>query len=762
MIAGSNEIRDVQKEGIGETNKMSISMDSEVQSHIVKVLTENYKYPLASTIRESASNAWDSHIMSGKKDIPFNVSLVKNNTGGYNLEIEDFGLGLDEEGFNKYYMKLGNSTKRGIAGVLGYYGCGAKAALSYTSSYEVITRKDGMEYKFLIFKGEEFPESTKIYEKETTEGNGVLIRVGIDRYDYGDVLEAINEQLCYFPTAYINVEGSSKDYLNYKIFDNELFSWSEMYPSREMHINFGGVHYPIDWGLLKINRIDIPIGMKIAPDQGINPFFNRESLEYTALAKKTIKEQISKIADYFVNFYNSEWKEEESVVKAWDRIGIDVKKVIVAGQEFVINQLLSYSTISVKDLKIRGIELETPKYYKDKAWTLLDEYETEIDYQDGKWKKKHVRENHSPKKMLEGVKHILIENVPKGHVRKYLLQKYGHRHLYFIKKVKSRQLGKVAKYSMNQSIHYGELLKLADYSKTEWRTRIREFQFVENQWKALIIDETRVENTPEYINWLVAYKEQQKEYRKQYGTSGNYKGLNKGESDITIAYYSVKRGREYTKTKAAYSISELHKNNYLTVYQVEGEESKYDFSELASMFRKVKFCVIGKREVKKLPKCKNFKTIEQFMSQLTKPFVKVVTAKKVDSILETYRTLVNNDIVENVLVALHKDIETLENYVKKYDCNMSSDAANSVYEYAKENNIWDREIMVVANKVEKGMKDYEFISILDAPNSWQTENVLKYKRFINQHLLYKKLYNSTSLPEYKLVKVEEEELVEAI
>jgi len=111
--------RDITVNGIEQTTKMTISLDEEVQQHIVKVLTENYKYPLESTIREAASNAWDSHLMNGKQDEPFTVRLYKNSLGDYNLEIEDYGLGLDEEGFNKYYMKIGNSTKRGIAGVLG-------------------------------------------------------------------------------------------------------------------------------------------------------------------------------------------------------------------------------------------------------------------------------------------------------------------------------------------------------------------------------------------------------------------------------------------------------------------------------------------------------------------------------------------------------------------------------------------------------------------------------------------------------------------
>ena len=118
----ANTKKDILLTGVEDTTKMSLSLDESNQAHIVKVLTENYKYPIASTVREAASNAWDSHIMSNKTDTPFHIRLFKNKTEGYTLEVEDFGLGLDKEGFYQYYMKIGNSSKRGIAGVLGFYG----------------------------------------------------------------------------------------------------------------------------------------------------------------------------------------------------------------------------------------------------------------------------------------------------------------------------------------------------------------------------------------------------------------------------------------------------------------------------------------------------------------------------------------------------------------------------------------------------------------------------------------------------------------
>ena len=309
------ERKDIIINDIDNTVKMSIALDEANQAHIVKVLSENYKYPIASTIREAASNAWDSHLMNNTPEKPFYIRFYKNEIGNYNLEIEDFGLGLDKEGFYKYYMQIGNSSKRGVAGVLGFYGCGAKSALSIEglTNYEVICRKDGIENKFLIFKGDTFPESLLLQETPTNKDNGVLIKIPISYNNRYETIEAIKEQLSYFKTAYIQIEGDNTNYLEKKIYENDLFSWSEIYPSNEMHSNFGGVHYPIDWQILKISKIDLPVGIKISPDKGINPFFNRESLEYTTLCKETILNKIKEVADWFVDKHNENYKEFKSI-----------------------------------------------------------------------------------------------------------------------------------------------------------------------------------------------------------------------------------------------------------------------------------------------------------------------------------------------------------------------------------------------------------------------------------------------------------------
>ena len=47
MIINNSKANDVRTEGIEETTKMSISLDKENEDHIIRVLTENYKWHIA-------------------------------------------------------------------------------------------------------------------------------------------------------------------------------------------------------------------------------------------------------------------------------------------------------------------------------------------------------------------------------------------------------------------------------------------------------------------------------------------------------------------------------------------------------------------------------------------------------------------------------------------------------------------------------------------------------------------------------------------
>lgn len=102
-----------------ESVKMSLDMNS---AHILmQMLSKNlYSDSIGSTIRETCSNALDSHRRAGVEK-PIVVSLIYNN-GGWEFSVEDFGIGLDKDDVNNIISKYGKSTKRDKADELGAMG----------------------------------------------------------------------------------------------------------------------------------------------------------------------------------------------------------------------------------------------------------------------------------------------------------------------------------------------------------------------------------------------------------------------------------------------------------------------------------------------------------------------------------------------------------------------------------------------------------------------------------------------------------------
>jgi len=165
-----------------------------------------------------------------------------------------------------------------ISNVLGGYGIGSKAASSYheDSSYFYTCIKNGIERKFMIYSGEEVPESLLLHEKETEESNGVIVTIPIKNGDKYDFESKIKEQLCYFTGVYFENCNVNNDF---KVYRNDLFQYSELYPFNLMHITLDDVVYPIDYNKLGINPIYFPVGVRFNLEEGlITPIPNRENI----------------------------------------------------------------------------------------------------------------------------------------------------------------------------------------------------------------------------------------------------------------------------------------------------------------------------------------------------------------------------------------------------------------------------------------------------------------------------------------------------
>ena len=252
-------------------------IDAGAQRMIYDVLqSTQYSTPLASTVRELATNAWDSQrekemvleILSGQKsasdyyisrdgeqykdsnfdpsyydpsylDTENNRVLIRHTyekgTGFCDrFEVIDHGVGLGD-GRLEGILSLGYSTKRNTTEGFGAFGLGAKVAFSTgVPMYQMESIHNGRKFKcdcypyktiftvpaLNLSTGKQnnfitFSDGTKVYYEETDEKNGVTISFLTKRHNRTGFTEAVLDQLVY-------VKG-----IDFEIVDNEE-QWQSM------------------------------------------------------------------------------------------------------------------------------------------------------------------------------------------------------------------------------------------------------------------------------------------------------------------------------------------------------------------------------------------------------------------------------------------------------------------------------------------------------------------------------------------------------
>ena len=768
MIIAAQQ-NDIVKSGFDNSKKATINQDklAKLQHLLTKGL---YSDPISAVLIEWTNNAVDSVVQADKNPIehPVLVKITENK-----LIVEDKGTGLNKEQFENVCMSYLSSTKEESNDVIGAFGIGMKSFMSLDRSATFTCRKDGKEWKFLAYQGVEFMEYDLLTEISTDKENGVICELPINGWtEFTQFRDKAKQKLAYYDTVILQIQNN--------IIDNQIvrskdWQYSEYANYSDMHLCLKDVLYKIDWDKLGISKSYIPIALRFDLSEGLKPTPSRESLIWDLHTINLVKEKVKKVADYFVNLYNSQQKDEYELLEIFNKITDSNKYVTLGNEEFKINDLLQYATITSKELKIKGVDIMKPEFYYNLKHDLLDEYETLADYNRGKWGIKHVKTNHDCYKLLENIKHIEVDRVPTGLVKKFLLEKYPDSRILFIKKVNTRRLGDI-KFSLHNTnkLNYTYILDLEWNDRQNWRNKIQEFQFVENQFKSLIINELNVENSNEYLKWLAKHKEKQKLNRKSsnYKPSGNYQRLNKTAEDITIQIAAPKEigeGCKFVKKAIKFTdLNKLHKSTKaLHIYfPEEQKERAKEYYELLGA--KYSICILSPREIKRLPKIKNFMTETEFIQ--SRPFCKIMTSLKFEKAIDNFNDIYHSsksEIIDNVLEKFKQQKEILQNYVRQNGKDVPDRLLQELKEIAKLQNLYDCSLDDVYNEFVKNTEKYSFLSCLKKPNSWEHEEIAKYKRLINSLLLMQQKYNNfqdldiivTEKPK-EVTKIEEETILE--
>jgi hypothetical protein len=122
MILEKQKEANVMVDGEEAQQSIAMSLDLDSAQILMQMLSKNlYSDAIGSTIRETASNALDSHRRAGVTD-PIIVSFGINNESNYEFSVEDFGIGLDADDVANIISKYGKSTKRNSNTELGMMG----------------------------------------------------------------------------------------------------------------------------------------------------------------------------------------------------------------------------------------------------------------------------------------------------------------------------------------------------------------------------------------------------------------------------------------------------------------------------------------------------------------------------------------------------------------------------------------------------------------------------------------------------------------
>lgn len=684
-------------------DSIGMSLDLDSAQILMQMLSKNlYSDSIGSTIRECASNALDSHRRAGV-DKPIIVSFGRNSQDNYEFCVEDFGIGLDADDVKNIISKYGKSTKRDSNTELGMMGLGFKAPLAYSSSFYFICRKDGVERKYMMYEGEDVNTIDLLSEQQTSEGNGVKIIVPVKWNDRFDFEEKIKTQLAYFESVWFNVDGINN---NFSIHRNSIYQFSELAQDSRLHICLDNVYYPLDFDKLGIDVIRIPVGLRFSLTDGIFPTPNREALRYTQESKGLILAKIEEFADHIVTKYNEGITSNGDILSIFEYYGNGDRYLNMISKSFNISGLLQYSTLSILEPKLQGVELLNLRTLHKHRDYILSEYEVNFSIQNNKMR--DVKNNYWRSNLhvthVDDTHYYVYEDRIKGNVKLYMKDIFDKRSEYkILKKKKSYKLGN---YHSNGYNTYYEILELGRHPKSEWRARIKEFQYVQSLFtnKFINVDTIVVPQA-----WLDAKKKQKVSVNGGGSlgrTDANGKRIIKLQGEVVSKIAEPLQkwvdGKNCKWVPKTFKLEEIGKQKCLYVYASHDEAAKLD--PLYKVFEKqsVKFLTFSPRELNVLDKVEihNLIPYSKFMEGNTKPFKRLITAYLIKRLTISCKNLfTNKKHLQTVSDELVQKLILLDEYACKNYYDSHETIYDAMLEVAEANNLFDHEIYDVYKDV---------------------------------------------------------------
>jgi hypothetical protein len=284
-----------------------------------------YSDKVRAILRELGTNAADAHIMAGKRELPFAVHLPNKMEPHYS--ITDYGTGLSDEAMRGYY-KDENGNKYSVDDVpedvpvervegiyttyfdsdktetneaTGCLGLGSKSPFSYTDSFTVESRYNGMKNVYTAFINEDgMPDISRLASVPSDEPNGLTVQFPVKSGDFYEFQSKAEETYQWFKVrpkitgAHVTFED--REYLRktdkYGVYQSKTHS---------SYVVMGNIAYPLSVAGLGLGYADDDNRLRKIIEWGVEIYVNigdvdmaasREALSYDKPTVKYLRETL--------------------------------------------------------------------------------------------------------------------------------------------------------------------------------------------------------------------------------------------------------------------------------------------------------------------------------------------------------------------------------------------------------------------------------------------------------------------------------------
>ena len=314
-----NKAEKIEVHGGKEQSSFSIVMNAKA----FKVLSSTlYSNKIGSIVREISCNAYDAHVAAGNADLPFSIHLP--DAFAPYFSVKDQGTGLSSSEIREIFTVFFCSTKDTSNDFIGSYGIGSKSVFSYTDQFTVTSIKDCKRTIYSAFISDEgIPNITEMFTSDSTEPNGVEIKMSVKREDYATFTKEVKQQLRFFKVQPLITNGVLQadpevEYLinskNVRInAKNNCFG---------LNIVQGMVGYPLRVENLKdtLDSTDIEL-LNNLNNYNACFYFNigeisvtasREAVEYTKTTLENIKQKMKVIRAELADYVQEQLKQKQT------------------------------------------------------------------------------------------------------------------------------------------------------------------------------------------------------------------------------------------------------------------------------------------------------------------------------------------------------------------------------------------------------------------------------------------------------------------